>query len=79
MTLGDFLKRLYQTGLGIPPLKKGGRGGFQPTASTHKVQIPPHPPLLKGGTAPHSLARQVSLFPEITLNHNLIGQRSSQG
>ena len=26
--LGDFLKRLYRTGLGLPPLKKGGWGDF---------------------------------------------------
>ena len=26
--LGDFLKRLYRTGRCLPPLKKGGRGGF---------------------------------------------------
>ncbi|HHW77068.1 MAG TPA: HupE/UreJ family protein [Xanthomonadaceae bacterium] len=57
--LGDFLKRLYRTGLGLPPLKKGGRGGFRLAASAHGVQIPPHPPLLKGG--------RVGLFRKITL------------
>ena len=31
----------------LPPLQKGGRGGI---SHQRQIQIPPNPPLLKGGT-----------------------------
>ena len=45
----------------LPPLKKGGRGGFRRGS---RVQIPPNPPLLKGGTErlPNDLSQQTTAW-----------------
>jgi hypothetical protein len=51
---GRFPEKVISTGLELPPLKKGGWGGFPPVASTHKASNPLSSPFAEGvdGYAP---------------------------
>lgn len=50
----------------LPPLKKGGRGDFDPWAGTHDVQIPPYPPLLKEPMI-QNLSRMAAVFEPLLI------------